>query len=359
MRLVLIVTLVALTVATGTQAEDTPRPATRSGNSVLDGDELRTTNIMDLPKDLFSDFAVAPGSKNYSPQPLVKDIKSEYELLTRKFGLQQHAEKGFLDEQALLRLLARIFFPESETEDAKGATRTAGTEEASGWLPIVMPGGKRMICNVPSLATLDSPSGEPQWVQTSTDQLAPDERIPRHLVKKLHESMAGVCAERNDGWWSYSACWNRHVQQYHLNDPPNFLGKGPLMQIHDGTREGDVFYKIDPVRGPYVSVTYFNGTVCDLTNAARETELRLGCRMLPEDDDGSAHLSTTGTFIAEGDDVDKSIAVDTTIDVSEIEKCKYVVWLSSPKACLRELQKKESMPMATVCRALDFATLGS
>ncbi|EKF29044.1 hypothetical protein MOQ_007189 [Trypanosoma cruzi marinkellei] len=148
--------------------------------------------------------------------------------------------------------------------------------------------------------------------------------VPAQLIQHIHERFKKLCINLLEGWWTYRLCWNEAILQVHL--PTVILSdgvllttepQGPQTQFLLGTSPSkDVLtfrYGLDTFGNRYISTNYPNGDVCDLTNAPRETEIRLYCARENEEE---------------------------KMTLREVEVCRYVVSLTSRHACIQELQQE-------------------
>jgi len=82
------------------------------------------------------------------------------------------------------------------------------------------------------------------------------------------EPILGQCVYRLEGWWTYEVCFGKHVRQYHVEKEKQsmefFLGRAPVMSLSQQSEDG------------YAEIMK-DGTVCDLTMAARTVEIRYAC----------------------------------------------------------------------------------
>ncbi|KAH7671902.1 protein OS-9 protein [Dioscorea alata] len=110
-------------------------------------------------------------------------------------------------------------------------------------------------------------------------------KTPDELIDVLHD-----CLFRHEGWWSYEFCNHKYVKQFHLDGEKRVqefvLGvfdAEATAAFHE-THSDDSMLK-DPrsidASQRYHAHHYTNGTMCDLTNQPRETEVRFVCSESP------------------------------------------------------------------------------
>ncbi|KRY75184.1 Protein OS-9, partial [Trichinella pseudospiralis] len=116
----------------------------------------------------------------------------------------------------------------------------------------------------------------------------------RHAESKLHlgnvttksitdalEILKNTCLGKTVGWWTYEFCYGKYVRQYHTEDgkvvqPTLMLGM--FGQDYDWSNHSDVVAKFgDTKRSVYHSQIFTNGTICDLNNEFRQSEVRFFC----------------------------------------------------------------------------------
>ncbi|XP_003378572.1 protein OS-9 [Trichinella spiralis] len=116
----------------------------------------------------------------------------------------------------------------------------------------------------------------------------------RHAESKLHlgnvttksitdalEILKNTCLGKTVGWWTYEFCYGKYVRQYHTEDgkvvqPTLMLGM--FGQDYDWSNHSDVVAKFgDTKQNVYHSQIFTNGTICDLNNEFRQSEIRFFC----------------------------------------------------------------------------------
>ncbi|KRZ84029.1 Protein OS-9 [Trichinella sp. T8] len=116
----------------------------------------------------------------------------------------------------------------------------------------------------------------------------------RHAESKLHlgnvttksitdalEILKNTCLGKTVGWWTYEFCYGKYVRQYHTEDgkvvqPTLMLGM--FGQDYDWSNQSDVVAKFgDTKQNVYHCQIFTNGTICDLNNEFRQSEIRFFC----------------------------------------------------------------------------------
>lgn len=221
-------------------------------------------------------------------------------------------------------------------EERNPSTRAHGS---GAWKRTTAPNGTVYLCLVPGLA--DVAEVEAARRGTSADLrgrrkaglVAPD------VVSTFGAAMGGSCDAKADVWWTYEACWNAQVRQFHVAnngaiEKEYHLGKGPLHKVEDGATEDRLYYAEHPTHGPYLSTTYYNGTVCDLTGEPRQTELQVFCG-------GPRSRNPTSSS-------------NVNLRVTEPKSCQYLVQWWSPQACIPLLRKETGVDLAVQCYDLEY-----
>lgn len=141
---------------------------------------------------------------------------------------------------------------------------------------------------------------------TPKEKQIDDERAktPAQLIVELKTLLKGMdtaCLYKLDGWWTYEFCSSRGtIRQFHSTDG-NVI---PEHQHFLGQRLDAALTDLTPT---YLSETYEDGTVCDLTNTKRSVEVRYSC-------DASREASW----------IDK---------LAEPMSCKYTMFVHTPLLC--------------------------
>ncbi|KAH0453756.1 hypothetical protein IEQ34_018080 [Dendrobium chrysotoxum] len=140
--------------------------------------------------------------------------------------------------------------------------------------------------------------------------LETDQRIKQKTPDELIEGIKETCIYRHEGWWSYEFCHQKHVRQLHLEDDKPV--QEFLMGVFDPMATAD-FNQNQSDATVYHAHVYTNGTLCDLTNQSRETEIRFVCSEL-------------------------SVVISS---IKEISTCKYVVTIQCPMLCKHPMFHQE------------------
>jgi len=90
-------------------------------------------------------------------------------------------------------------------------------------------------------------------------------------LKPFFASLEGNCIYRNEGWWSYEFCFDQHIFQLHQDN------QKVMIKIVLGKYAGKNSTLIPLPEMKYVSQKYNSGTLCDVENIVRETEIRFHC----------------------------------------------------------------------------------
>lgn len=218
------------------------------------------------------------------------------------------------------------------------ATVSSGTSEGvvpavglGGWKRTKAPNGTDYLCYVPGLDDVLAAEAN----RAVSDDLRGRRKfgqVPADVVSLVSQQMGheAACASKTVEWWTYEACWNAQVRQFHVAnngvvEKEFFLGKGPSHDVEDGTKREDLVYHEDPTYGPYLSTVFLNGTECDLTGLPRQTEIRLHCA-------NGAPQRGADAF-----------------QVSEPRTCHYLVLWWSTHACIPLLRKETGVDLAIAC----------
>jgi len=154
--------------------------------------------------------------------------------------------------------------------------------------------GKKYNCYLPTLSEIENKDKEGNVTTIS--------------ISSLLEPLASTCLYRLTGWWTYEICHRKHIKQFHqtadgsVDSAVYFLGKWEAEESDEPTEPEGIptTEKIE-----YYSEFYSHGTVCDLTNLPRTTEVRFYCS------NDKTHVS----------------------DLKEPSSCNYVVSVRTPLLC--------------------------
>jgi len=194
------------------------------------------------------------------------------------------------------------------SEDALGSTQdeAAGKEDEAEVITASMinKDGQRYTCSLPSPKKDDPEDGD------SPEK--PEETDVQNLLLPLK---AGPCIYKTKEWWTYEICYGRQIKQYHVeNDKP--VGELLVLGVHSPGHD-----TWGPSNRTYQPMTYTNGSRCDLTGNARQTELRFVC-----------NEAATQEFIG---------------DIFEPQSCEYTIVVHTARLCsvpwLRPVQEQEPL----------------
>lgn len=160
--------------------------------------------------------------------------------------------------------------------------------------------GQQYQCILPDLSNLEKEKEE--------NNISSQEEIPLLL-----EPLKKKCLYNNKGWWTYEVCFGKGIYQYH-EDANKIVGdKISLGYFHnetDWSQERIEKTQSKPGKSgsdkKFHSQFYMNGSKCDLTGKARETQIKIFCQ------EGSA---------------------DLVFRVDEPSSCSYVITVYTSKLC--------------------------
>ncbi|WOL17305.1 hypothetical protein Cni_G26096 [Canna indica] len=150
-------------------------------------------------------------------------------------------------------------------------------------------------------------------------------KTPDELIDILNER----CFYRHEGWWTYEFCFQKHVKQLHIEDERAVqefvLGVfDPNATATFNENQSDVSIFKDPrskdASQRYHAQWYTNGTICDLTNQPRETEVRFVCS-------------------------EPSVVISS---IKETSTCKYIVTVQCPLLCKHPMFQQERPMWQTI-----------
>ncbi|CAL5186895.1 unnamed protein product [Lathyrus oleraceus] len=199
---------------------------------------------------------------------------------------------------------------------------------------IVLPdkNGQKFICYLPKVEK--EKSGKPPIQQNVSSMIVETEkRVKQKTPDELLEVLKGPCVIRQEGWWSYEFCYHKKLRQLHLEDDK--VVQEFVLGVYDpeataafNQNLSDISTFKDPrskdASQRYHAHQYTNGTVCDLTNKPRETEVRFVCS------EPRAMISS----------------------ITEISTCKYALTVHVPMLCKHPLFQEERPVWHTIdCNA--------
>lgn len=201
--------------------------------------------------------------------------------------------------------------------------------EESPFLPdddqesVVMPNkdGEKFLCFLPKVEKAKSEKPIAQQ-NTSSVIVETEKRVKLKTPDELLEVLKDTCFIRQEGWWSYEFCYPNRLRQIHLEDEK--VVQEFVLGEYDA--EATAAYNqnlsdISTLKDPrskdasqrYHAHQYKNGTMCDLTNEPRETEVRFVC-------------SEPRTMIS---------------SITELSTCKYALTVQCPMLCKHPLFQDE------------------
>ncbi|KAL9968353.1 hypothetical protein ACROYT_G026714 [Oculina patagonica] len=179
--------------------------------------------------------------------------------------------------------------------------------------------GQQYQCVLPQLESLEKRNEENQ-------------HITKDEIPQLLEPMKKKCLYNNKGWWTYEVCFGKGIYQYHKEANEvigDKLSLGVFSNETDWSQEKiDLKEKPKPgkstVAKRYHSQYYVNGSECDLTGKARETQIKFYC--------------------------DEGIS-DVVLRVDEPSSCSYVITVHTNKLCQHSLFRPNpaQKPQAITC----------
>lgn len=200
---------------------------------------------------------------------------------------------------------------------------------------VVMPNknGENFLCFLPKVEK--AKSGKPVTRHNTSSMIVESEkRIKLKTPDELLEALKDRCLIRQEGWWSYEFCYQKKLRQVHLEEEKEVqefvLGQYDAeataafnQNLSDISELKDPHSKDASQR--YHAHQYTNGTMCDLTNQPRETEVRFVC-------------AETRAMIS---------------SITELSTCKYALTVQCPTLCKHPLFQEERPVWHTInCNVL-------
>ncbi|KAM3270127.1 protein OS-9 [Capsicum chacoense] len=187
---------------------------------------------------------------------------------------------------------------------------------------ILMPNknGEKFLCYLPKV---DKPKiGKSVTPNISSLVVDTEKRIKLKTPDELLEVLKDRCLTRLEGWWSYEFCYENKLRQVHLEDEKpvqefvlGYYDAEATAAYHQSHSDNSVLK--DPrskdASQRYHAHIYTNGTVCDLTNEPRQTEVRFVCS------EPRALISS----------------------ITELSTCKYALTVHCPTLCKHPLFQEE------------------
>ncbi|XP_062078223.1 protein OS-9 homolog isoform X2 [Humulus lupulus] len=188
---------------------------------------------------------------------------------------------------------------------------------------VVMPNnnGQNYLCYLPKVEKVKSGKLVTQH-NISSMIVESEKRIKLKTPDELLEELKERCFVRQEGWWAYEFCYLKRVRQLHLEDEK--VVQEFILGEYDAeatTAYNQNLSDISTLKDPrskdasqrYHAHQYTNGTLCDLTNQPRETEVRFVC---------SEPKAMISSF-------------------TELSTCKYALTVRSPMLCQHPLFQAE------------------
>ncbi|KAG8075149.1 hypothetical protein GUJ93_ZPchr0006g43267 [Zizania palustris] len=199
-------------------------------------------------------------------------------------------------------------------------------------VPMTSHAGKHYTCFLPVEETKTMKSIIPQNA-TNNVIIESDRKIKPKDPDELLEVLKDQCFYRLEGWWSYEFCYYGKIRQIHVEGEKAIqeyvLGEYDA-DATDAYYENQTSESVDEDNKPidiskrYHVHMYTNGTVCDLTDIPRETEVRFVCS-------------------------EPTVVISS---IKEISSCKYVLTVQSPMLCKNPLFQQEKRTLSIHCNEL-------
>jgi len=188
--------------------------------------------------------------------------------------------------------------------------------------------GKKFRCNLPLPESTHDVKEELQ--NGSSIGLTADDRSTRKTPEDLLEALKEKCFRRFEGWWIYELCYKTRLRQFHIHDKKlvqefvlGSFDEEATAALHQ--ESPNVSLQKDPrsqsAAQRYHAHVYTNGTICDLTDQRRETEVRFVC-------------SETGRALINS--------------IKEAPTCKYTVVFHAPMLCKHPSFQGERQPWVVI-----------
>ncbi|CAN6449930.1 unnamed protein product [Victoria cruziana] len=165
---------------------------------------------------------------------------------------------------------------------------------------------------------------------SSTMVMEADRRLKLKTPDEILDKLKGQCLFRQEGWWSYELCYHQRLRQIHSEDrkvvQEFVLGEyDEEATVAFNKNNSDASILKDPrskdAAHRYHAHLYTNGTVCDLTDQPRETEVRFVCSESPE------------------------VMISS---IKETSTCKYAVTVQVPLLCKHPMFQQERTVWHTI-----------
>ncbi|VDM40966.1 unnamed protein product [Toxocara canis] len=163
--------------------------------------------------------------------------------------------------------------------------------------------GQRFICWLPSV-NYERSVGDYSTTDLNVDMVA--EVVSAAFY--IHN-----CIRKNLGWWTYEFCYNKHIEQLHVEGSENIGAQISLGNFVSNSPLPEFVAKAD--RQLYFEQRYADGTECDITHKPRSSLVRFVCDEL---------LATSEAYI---DSVDEHSSCEYVIIVKTGSLCKLDAFL--------------------------------
>jgi len=202
-------------------------------------------------------------------------------------------------------------------------------------VPMASHEGKHYTCFLPVEETKTMKSILPQ--NATNVIIESDRRIKPKEPDELLEPLKDQCFYRHEGWWSYEFCYHGKIRQVHVEGDKliqeyvlgEYDNDATTAYHENSTSEfADDDHHVKDISRRYHVHLYTNGTVCDLTDIPRETEVRFVCS-------------------------EPTVLISS---IKEISSCKYVVTIQSPMLCKNPLFHQEKRTLSIHCNELPSET---
>ncbi|XP_062149611.1 protein OS-9 homolog isoform X1 [Alnus glutinosa] len=200
---------------------------------------------------------------------------------------------------------------------------------------LIMPdkNGEHFLCFLPKVEK--AKSGKPVTQHNISSMIVETEkRIKMKTPDELLEGLKDLCFIRQDGWWSYEFCYHKKLVQVHVEDEKAVqefvLGEYDAEATAAFNQNISEISTLEDPRSKdasqrYHAHQYTNGTLCDLTNEPRQTEVRFVC-------------FESRTMIS---------------SITELSTCKYALTVQCPLLCNHPLFQEERPVWHTInCNVL-------
>jgi protein OS-9 len=196
--------------------------------------------------------------------------------------------------------------------------------------PMTTHEGKHYTCYLPVEETKTMKSIVPQ---NATNVIIESERkVKAKEPDELLEILKDQCFYRHEGWWSYEFCYYGKIRQVHVEGEKviqeyvlgEFDADATDAYHENRTSESTDEDHVKDTSKRYHVHLYTNGTVCDLTDIPRYTEVRFVCS-------------------------EPTVLISS---IKEISSCNYVLTVQSPMLCKNPLFQQEKRTFFIRCNEL-------